>query len=357
MVSNLLIALAGFANSAMVQPAASGNANPGETAANAGPGAASKQPQAQAIEASTLADLQPIAGSLAQTTNPPQPFLIKVETLLDRAHFSPGVIDGRPGTNLSNAITGYARAHGLPATGGLTPQIFEALESADKQPITQDYQITADDEKGPFIGNIPSDFAAQARLKHLGYKNPVQELAARFHMSEALLQALNPSADFSAAGTSIVVMHCGNGDLGNDIARLEVDKGGNQLRVLNGSGKIIAAFPATVGSIDRPAPSGKWDVKFVTFNPDYTYDPKRLTFRKKSEGPLTIAPGPENPVGSTWIELTKPTYGIHGSPDPDLVGKTASHGCVRLTNWDATILGHSVKKGTPVWFVGETSKA
>jgi lipoprotein-anchoring transpeptidase ErfK/SrfK len=176
-------------------------------------------------------------------------------------------------------------------------------------------------------------------------------------MSEALLESLNPGANFGAAGTAILVVQAGNGEIGDGVARVEVDKSENQLRLLDGAGVVIAAFPATVGSTERPAPDGTWAVKFVTFNPDYTYDPKRLTFGKKSEGALTIAPGPNNPVGSTWIELTKPTFGIHGSPDPDLVGKTASHGCVRLTNWDATAVGHALKKDTPVVFVGETSKA
>jgi lipoprotein-anchoring transpeptidase ErfK/SrfK len=149
----------------------------------------------------------------------------------------------------------------------------------------------------------------------------------------------------------------GNGDIGGGVARMEVDKSDNQLRLLDAADKILAAFPATVGSTERPAPNGTWAVKFVTFNPDYTYNPKRLTFGKKSEGALTIAPGPNNPVGTTWIELTKPTYGIHGTPDADLVGKTASHGCVRLTNWDAAAVGHAIRKGTPVSFVGQTNRA
>ncbi len=330
-------------------------------AANVAPPApAAKEPQAQAIEQSSFANYQPPSAgqSPAPAANAsPQPILIKVETLLDRAHFSPGVIDGKPGENLDNAIAAYAKAHNLPGGNGLSAPILAALSGSDKHPITQDYTITADDEKGPFIGTLPSDFAAQAKLKHMGYLSSVQELAERFHMSVTLLQALNPNADFAAAGTSIVVTQPGNGDLGGDVARVEVDKSDNQLRVYDAANKLTAAFPATVGSTERPAPSGAWAVAFVTFNPDYTYDPKRLTFGKKSEGPLTIAPGPNNPVGSTWIQLTKPTYGIHGSPDPQLVGKTASHGCVRLTNWDASALGHAVKKGAPVVFVGETTRS
>ena len=141
-------------------------------------------------------------------------------------------------------------------------------------------------------------------------------------------------------------------------ARVEVDKALNQVRALDAGGKLLAVFPATVGSTERPAPDGVWAVKTVVANPNYSYDPKRLTFGDASKGVMTVPPGPNNPVGSTWIALTKETYGIHGTPDPTRIGKTASHGCVRLTNWDAAALGRAVKKGTPVVFVGlETKKS
>jgi lipoprotein-anchoring transpeptidase ErfK/SrfK len=330
---------------ALAQPS---NPNPGPANTTAPISAASARPEAQAIESATL------TGGLSPDSQ--QQVLIRVETLLDRAHFSPGVIDGRPGANLHNAIAAYAEAHGLASDGALTAQLFQALASADKAPVTQDYTITADDEKGPFIGNVPDDFAALAKLKHPGYRDSVQELAEKFHMSEALLRALNPDADFSTAGTTILAVRSGNGDLGATVARVEVNKSTNQVSVFDAAGTVVAAFPATVGSRERPAPNGRWAVAFVTFNPSYTYNPKRLTFGDKSRGVLTIAAGPNNPVGTTWIELTKKTYGIHGAPDPSLVGKTASHGCVRLTNWDAATLGHAVKKGTPVVFVGQTGK-
>lgn len=322
------------------------NPAPANTTAPTPP--ASARPEAQAIETATL------TGGLSPDSE--QQLLVRVETLLDRAHFSPGVIDGRPGANLHNAIAAYAEAHGLASDGALTVQVFQALTTADKTPVTQDYTITAEDEKGPFIGSVPSDFAALAKLKRPGYRDPVQELAEKFHLSEALLRALNPNANLAAAGTTILVVRPGNGDLGDTVARVEVNKSTNQVSVYDASGAVVAAFPATVGSSERPAPSGRWAVAFATFNPSYTYDPKRLTFGDKSRGVLTIAAGPNNPVGTTWIELTKKTFGIHGAPDPSLVGKTASHGCVRLTNWDAAALGHAVKKGTPVVFVGQTSK-
>ena len=196
--------------------------------------------------------------------------------------------------------------------------------------MLQTYTITAEDEKGPFVGKAPKDFKALAKLKHIGYANPQEMLAEKFHMSESLLGELNPKADFSKAGTTLTVAQPGNGDL-PPVARVEVDKGQNQIRAYDQSGKIVAVFPATVGSTDRPAPSGKAEVVSVAPNPTYTYDPSRLTFGPKHAGKLTIAAGPNNPVGTTWIALSIATYGIHGTPDPNLVGKTASHGCVRLT--------------------------
>jgi lipoprotein-anchoring transpeptidase ErfK/SrfK len=170
-------------------------------------------------------------------------------------------------------------------------------------------------------------------------------------MDQALLEALNPGADFNAAGTRILVMRPAAGPLAQ-VGRVEVDKTNNEVRAYTDDGRIVATFPATVGSTDRPAPTGAFTVRYVARNPNYTYDPKRLTFGKRSQGKLTIAPGPNNPVGSTWIDLSIETYGIHGTPDPTEVGKTASHGCVRLTNWDAAALGHAVHKGTAVVFVG-----
>jgi lipoprotein-anchoring transpeptidase ErfK/SrfK len=176
-------------------------------------------------------------------------------------------------------------------------------------------------------------------------------------MSQTLLRTLNPKADFTAAGSTVVVVRPGAGELGAPVAKIEVDKAANQVRAMDGGGKLLGIFPATVGSTERPAPTGQWAVKTVVHDPDYSYDPRRLTFGDKSEGALRIAPGPNNPVGTTWIALTVETYGIHGTPDPTKVGKTASHGCIRLTNWDAALLGRSLAKGTPVVFVGETSKS
>jgi lipoprotein-anchoring transpeptidase ErfK/SrfK len=283
--------------------------------------------------------------------------LLRAEVLLARAHFSPGVIDGQDGGNLQNAIAAFETAHSLPVDGKMSEAVWQAL-SKDAQPALTDYVITADDVKGPFLPKVPTDMAEMAKLPAMAFTSPVQELTERFHMDEALLKSLNPGADFSAAGTKIVVAGLGADKLKVPVTRIEVDKGKRQVRAYGPADLLLAVYPATVGSTERPAPSGDFAVRTVAPNPTYTYDPTRLTFGKASNGKLTIQPGPNNPVGSTWIDLTIPTYGIHGTPDPRLVGKAASHGCVRLTNWDARQLGQAVKKGTVVAFMGvEQAKA
>jgi lipoprotein-anchoring transpeptidase ErfK/SrfK len=284
----------------------------------------------------------------------PSPALLtRIEILLDRAHFSPGEIDGKNGDNVKKAAAAYKQANNVPNPQAIDGALLSALISADHGPVLQTYTIAADDEKGPFIGTVSKDFRVLAKLKHVGYADPQEGLAEKFHMNPALLRTLNPKADFSKAGTTLTVAKPDDGTLGGSVDHVQVDKTADQVRAYDGSGKVLALFPATVGSTDRPAPSGKATVVSVAPDPTYTYDPKRVTFGPKSAGKLTIAAGPNNPVGSTWIALSIATYGIHGTPDPDLVGKTASHGCIRLTNWDAAALGKAVKKGTPVEFTGE----
>ena len=307
----------------------------------------SADPEAAAVDASDF--------TVRATAVQRHRLLIKAQVILDRAHFSPGAVDGRDGANFRRALTAFEAARGgvaVPtALAAFDAAAWRTLTSTDNAPVTQDYVIAAADVKGPFLGVAPTSMAALAKLTRVGYATPAEGLAEKFHMDEALLRVLNPAADFASAGTIIVVVRPAADPL-PAIARVEVDKSAAELRGYDPAGKLVAAFPATVGSTERPAPSGTWAVRAVAPNPNYTYDPSRLTFGDASKGKFTIAPGPNNPVGSTWIDLTVATYGIHGTPDPVKVGKTASHGCVRLTNWDAAALGRAVKKGTAVVFVG-----
>ncbi|MFL5297611.1 MAG: L,D-transpeptidase [Phenylobacterium sp.] len=307
------------------------------------------------IEASTSPAADPIQQALwqadTQTKEGRRDALIRAEVLLARAHFSPGVIDGQDGANLQNALAAYQRAHGLAPDGRMNQETWAAL-AADDRPVLTDYVITPEDVKGPFLEKLPTDYNELAKLPAVGFTSPVEALAEKFHMDEGLLKRLNPGADFGAAGTKIVVAALGPDRLPAPVTRIEVDKSLRQVRAYGADGALMAVYPATVGSTERPAPDGTWAVRTVAPNPTYTFDPSRLTFGKSSYGKLTIKPGPNNPVGSTWIDLTVPTYGIHGAPDPRLVGKVASHGCVRLTNWDAAQLGQAVKKGAVVEFVG-----
>ena len=308
-------------------------------------------PEGRAIDAATF-----VPGLTAITG---RDLMVRAQVILDRARLSPGAIDGRDGSNFRRALAAFDAAHkvAVPAAGlpELDAAAWTALSQTDAGPVTQDHVITAEEIKGPFLGRVPEGMAAQALLPHMGFASPIEALAEAFHMDESLLRALNPAADFAVAGTRVLVVRPAAAPL-PPVARIEVDKSHDEVRAYDEAGQMVAAFPATVGSHDRPAPSGQYAVRFVVNDPTYTYDPRRLTFGKRKNGKLTIRPGPNNPVGSTWIDLTIETFGIHGTPDPSAIGKTASHGCVRLTNWDAAALGQAVRKGTAVVFVGAQSR-
>ena len=277
-------------------------------------------------------------------------FLIRAQALLARARFSPGVIDGQDGENLKNAIAAFERAHGLPEDGWLDEEVWKRL-SEDAGAVMGDYVITAEDIAGPFTPPIAKgDYAAMAEQAQLNYATPLEALAEKFHMDEALLQALNPGVDFGRAGQRILVVSPPAERLPAPVATVEVDKSRRQVRTYAAGGALIASYPATVGSSETPTPDGVWAVNAVTRNPAWNHDPDKLDFGDRSLGKVTIAAGPNNPVGAVWIDLTKETYGIHGTPDPRLIGKRASHGCVRLTNWDADRVAQWARRGTPVVF-------
>jgi lipoprotein-anchoring transpeptidase ErfK/SrfK len=287
--------------------------------------------------------------------------VIRAEVLLARARFSPGVADGQFGTNFKHAIAAYQTAHDLPGNGTIDTATWQALlgEPGAGPQAVRDYVITPADIAGPFAPDVGEDFVKLA-AQPTGplFANPVEALAERFHMSQALLRALNPGVTFTNPGAHIIVVDDAPPQFAKgDVARIDVTKSDASARAYDQAGKLIAFYPATVGSTERPSPSGTHKVVGVAWNPDYTYDPTKLHWGPRAAGKLVIKPGPNNPVGMVWIDLNAPGYGVHGTPDPDKIGKTASHGCVRLTNWDALALAHGVKPGVVVQFVGERGGA
>ncbi len=308
---------------------------------------------AEAINAADLATLAaaplqaPAWTSAGQGAVLPDPAMVRLQVLLDRAGASPGVIDGFDGDNVRKAVFAFETMRGLPADGELDPEVLVALETGG--PVIGSYEITAEDVAA-IVAPIPADYAEMAERDFLGYQSVPEELAERFHMAEKLLTALNPGAAF-AAGETIVAAAYGP-DLTGEVVRIEADKSMRQVRAYDANDRLIAAYPATIGSADNPSPSGTHLVEGVAPMPEYTYNPKVNFQQGDNTEVLTIPPGPNGPVGSMWIDLSEPTFGIHGTPEPSKIDKTASHGCVRLTNWDANELAAMVKPGVPVVFVG-----
>lgn len=279
----------------------------------------------------------------------PDPAMVRAQILLDRTRFSPGIVDGLGGENTRQAISAFEKAHNLPVDGELDATLFQALTSGDGGQVLTDYTITAADVAGPFIGPLPESMEALAGLETVGYATAREAMAERFHMSEELLSALNPGVDFGRAGQTLVVAATGSAELQGDVARIVVDKAENSLRAFDAEGTLLAFYPATIGSSETPSPTGTHTVRAIAPEPNYTYDPSRVT-SGTGDQKFVIPPGPNNPVGAVWIDLSRDTYGIHGTPEPAQIGKTASSGCVRLTNWDAEQLASAVESGVTVEF-------
>lgn len=269
------------------------------------------------------------------------PFLIRLQVLLDRAHASPGVIDGFEGQNTTRAVSAYEAMRQLPVDGRIDADMWNILV-VDQGRALKSYTITDKDVSDRFVDEIPSDYSKMAEMKWLGFHGPVEMLAERFHMDEDLLKTLNPGADFGKAGTKLLVADTGPVPAGK-VSRIVVDKNRGELVAYDESGAIVLSDPATIGSQDTPSPSGDLTVKGVANDPTYSYDPSKNFKQGENDQPLTIPAGPNGPVGSVWIALSKPTYGIHGTPHPALIDKSESHGCVRLTNWDAEALSNLVE--------------
>ena len=270
------------------------------------------------------------------------------QVMLDRQRFSPGVIDGYDGGNTTRAVKAYQRAKGMEPTGRIDEALRRSLASDAPGPLVKHYVLTEADLAGPF-GSLPEGMEALSKVDATHFESAAEAMAEKFHMSQELLRALNPGFEGASPGTAITVAATRAVPIEGAVARIEVDGPAAALRAYASDGRLLAAYPATVGSGDFPSPSGKMEVRAIAPAPVYYFSPEGRSWGPDKK--LTIAAGPNNPVGSTWIDLTKEGYGIHGTPDPRLIGKTASHGCVRLTNWDAAELAKAVDKGTTVEFL------
>jgi len=304
-----------------------------------------------------------------QGAMPPALPNLGIEVALDRAGFSSGVIDGKATRFDRMALKGFQLANGLEPTGKPDARTMALLP---KVSATRTVRVPEAFARGPFVPDLPKQTGKQAGFDHLGYRDLSEALAERFHTTPETLAALNPPGAAIGAGSVIQVPDVADIDatkLGADergwnatlatlavapdqprAEKVVVSKSGGWLRAYDGSGKLLVQFPATMGSEHDPLPIGHWKILGVSKNPDFHYNPKLFWDVKDSEKEHLLKPGPNGPVGVVWLDLSKEHYGIHGTGEPSSIGNSESHGCVRLTNWDAARLAQMVKAGTQVVF-------
>jgi len=305
------------------------------------PFAQAQQTTPQAAMQATAAPVDPAAAKQAEFER-----LLHAQVLLDRARFSPGEIDGAYGSNMRQALNTYQAARRLPVTGKLDDATWTAL-NADATPPLATYTLAEADVAGPFRP-MPDDMMEKSKLPALGYTSVLEGLGERFHASPALIERLNPGKNFSRAGEQIVVPNVGGLAPLARAAKVVVKDEAKILQLYDASGALLAQYPASTGSDKDPLPVGSWKINGVHANPVYHYNPALFWDAEPGDKKAKLQPGPNNPVGVVWIDLSKEHYGIHGTPVPGHVGKTESHGCIRLTNWSAAEVAAAVAAGVEV---------
>lgn len=291
------------------------------------------------LHAAPVLAIAPVAPVLADHSP------LRAQVLLDRAHFSPGEIDGVSGSNVAKAIAGFQRSVGLDDRHGLDAATWAALEG-EPVPTLVEYTITDADVAGPFV-ELPTALADKAKLPALGFASAAEAFGERFHASPKLLRSLNRGIDLGLVGATIRVPNVEGSAPLPKAAKVIVDKSDLTVMLVDADGKVLAQFPASAGSEHDPLPIGEWKINGVSRNPTFNYDSDLFWDAEAAHVEAKLAPGPNNPVGVVWIDLSKPHYGIHGTPDPSHIGKTESHGCIRLTNWNALELAEAVAPGMP----------
>lgn len=282
------------------------------------------------------------------------PSVLKTQVYLDRVNFSVGALDGRWGRNTGIALWWFQRTRGLPTTGSLDEKTFRALAgAAGGVPALVEHTVTADDVKGPFV-TIPEDVYDKEKLDCLCYETAKEKLAERFHTTQDFLDLMNPEFDFSGMkeGDRVWVPNVRPPVTQDrpDIARVVVSIGGNTFNAFDANGNLVFHAPTTLGSKYDPSPNETVEVKKIVHDPHFHYQPTLFHEVDDSDPEAHLNPGPNSPVGVVWVALTKPHFGIHGTSDPDAIGYASSHGCVRLTNWDAREVAHRLRPGVRVEF-------